>query len=683
LREVAGKRAMAADAGASASLSSTHVDAPLPRISAVSGPLTRFGLAVETAEQRKEKILAGVMAAVYRQVPQSVLVSVVGAFALVMVLWHSMSQHALVTWFMLILLESLARVRVAYKFRHATEVVDEVQRWAGRWVALAAVAGLLWGYAGFAFFSEDQPLHQVVLVAVVLSVAFGSLTLYASHSPAFYSFMLLTVLPLIARMVWEQDPTYYTAAVVMAAVFFFTVFYGRNFGEAVFESVKNDYENEVLVDQLMAEKRLAEDARREAENATRSKTQFFAAASHDLRQPLQAIGIYVSLLKKRATGPLEPLVNNLSTAVDSLSKLVEELLEISRLDSGAIQPKIDQVSLDEMFSLLEQEFTPLAASKGLSLRVRRAGYATDSDPLLLQRVIRNLLANAIRYTQRGGVLLAARPRGGLVSLEVWDTGPGIRQSEVDRIFEEFYRGESSRAENSGTGFGLGLSIVRRICGLLGHPLVVTTRPGTGTVFRVEVPLSVEPLKAKRSAPETLDWVLCSLEGQTLVLLEDNAEILNSLTRLVRSWGAEVIASTGFNAQLIKESSLRPRIDGILADHNLGARSSSGIGSVFRNRELVGPPIPVVMLTAVPGAEVAGDFQRAMRARIALNPALEPSLARAPGEEPPVLQKPASPSVLNATLAEALGLATLGLPRPEAASRGSAAAGTAPSGPAPR
>jgi signal transduction histidine kinase/CheY-like chemotaxis protein len=629
----------------------------------MSGPLTRFGLAAETAEQRKEKILAGVMAAVYRQVPQSVLVSVVGAFALVMVLWHSMSRHALMAWFMLILVESLARVRLAYKFRRAVEVVDEVRHWARRWVALAALAGLLWGAAGFIFFSNDQPLHQVVLVAVVLSVAFGSLTLYASHPPAFYSFMLLTVMPLIARMVWEQDPTYYTAAVVMAAVFFFTVFYGRNFGDAVFESVKNNYENEVLVDQLMVEKRLAEDARREAENATRSKTQFFAAASHDLRQPLQAIGIYVSLLKKRATGPLEPLVNNMSTAVESLSKLVEELLEISRLDSGSIQPKVDQVSLDEMFSLLEQEFTPLAASKGLSLRVRRSGHAADSDPMLLQRVIRNLLANAIRYTQRGGVLLAARARGGLISVEVWDTGPGIRQTEVDRIFEEFYRGESSKAENSGTGFGLGLSIVRRICGLLGHPLIVTTRPGTGTVFRVEVPLSVAPLRPKRSTPETMDIVLRSLEGHTFVLLEDNAEILNSLTRLVRSWGAEVIPSTGFNAQLIKEISLHNRIDGVLADHNLGPHSISGVEAVVRIRELVGSPLPVVMLTAVQGAEVVADFQRAMHARIALNPALTAAISRSPTEEPPVLQKPTTPAVLNATLAEVLGLATLPVVRP--------------------
>jgi signal transduction histidine kinase/CheY-like chemotaxis protein len=638
----------------------------------MSGPLTRFGLAVETREQRKEKILAGVMASVYRQVPQSVLVSIVGAFALVMVLWYSMDRNALMSWFMLILLESLARVRVAYKFRHAAQVVDQVQRWANLWVALAVFAGSLWGAAGFLFFSNDQPLHQVVLVAVVLSVAFGSLTLYASHRPAFYSFMLLAVVPLIARMVWEQDPTYYTAAVVMGAVFFFTVFYGRNFGDAVFESVKNNYENEVLVDQLMAEKRLAEDARREAENATRSKTQFFAAASHDLRQPLQAIGIYVSLLKKRATGPLEPLVNNMATAVESLSKLVEELLEISRLDSGSIQPKVGQVVLDEMFSLLEQEFTPLAASKSLSLRVRRCGFAVDSDPLLLQRVIRNLVANALRYTQRGGVLLAARPRGGVISVEVWDTGPGIKQSELDRIFEEFYRGESSKAENSGTGFGLGLSIVKRICGLLGHPLIVTTRPGTGTVFRIETPLSSEPVRAKRTAPETIDMVIRSLEGNTFVVLEDNAEILNSLTRLIRSWGAEVVPSTGFNAQLIKRISMHERIDGILADHNLGPHSISGVESVFRIRELVGFPVPAIMLTAVQGAEVVADFQRAMHARMALNPGMVSAIARSRTEEPPVLQKPTTASVLNGTLAEILGLTTLPMvrePAPEANAAG--------------
>ena len=553
----------------------------------MSGPLTRFGLVVETQEQRKEKILAGVMASVYRQVPQSVLVSIVGAFALVVVFWNSMNQNLLMGWFVLILLESLVRVRVAYRFRHAAAVVDQVQRWATRWVVLAVAAGILWGVAGFFFFSNFQPLHQVVLVAVVLSVAFGSLTLYACYRPAFYSFMLLALLPLIGRMVTEQDPTYYTASVVMAAVFFFTVFYGRTFGDAVFDSVKNNYENEVLVEQLLNEKRLAEEARRDAENATRSKTQFFAAASHDLRQPLQAIGIYVSLLKKRAQGPLEPLVNNLSTAVESLSKLVEELLEISRLDSGAIQPRFDQILLDDMFTLLEQEFTPLSASKGLSLRVRRArlrdrqrpAAAAAGDPQPARQ--RDPLHAARRRAARGA---AAR---GLISMEIWDTGPGIKQGELDRIFEEFYRGESSKAENSGAGFGLGLSIVKRICGLLGHPLIVTTRPGTGTVFRVEVPLSIAPPKAKRTAPETIDIAIRALNGFTFVVLEDNAEILNSLTRLLRSWGAEVVPSTGYNAQLIKRISLHERIDAIIADHNLGPHSISGVEAVFKIRELVG------------------------------------------------------------------------------------------------
>jgi CheY-like chemotaxis protein len=321
------------------------------------------------------------------------------------------------------------------------------------------------------------------------------------------------------------------------------------------------------------------------------------------------------------------------------------------------------MGLDETFSLLEQEFTPLAASKGLSLRVRRCGLAVDSDPMLLQRVIRNLLANAIRYTQKGGVLLAARPRGGLISIEVWDTGPGIKQAELDRIFEEFYRGESSKAENSGTGFGLGLSIVKRICGLLGHPLIVTTRPGTGTVFRVEVPLSAVPLRKKRGALETVDMVIRSLEGQTVVIIEDNAEILNSLTRLVRSWGADVVPATGFNAQLIRGISEHARVDAILADHNLGPHSISGVESVFRIRELVGFPVPVIMLTAVQGAEVVGDFQRAMHARMALNPALITAIARSRTEEPPVLQKPTTAAVLNGTLAEVLGLTALPPHRP--------------------
>jgi signal transduction histidine kinase/CheY-like chemotaxis protein len=633
--------------------------------------LTRFGIAAETREQRQEKILAGVIASVYRQVPQSVLGSIVGGVALVAVFWQTHNQTWLLLWSIALLLESLVRVRMAYAFRRATDSVERVQKWASRWVATSLAAGLLWGAAGALFFASDEPLQQLVLVAVVLGVAFGSLTLYASHRPALWAFLPAALLPLIGRMLAEQNPAYYTAAIVMLAVFGFTTFFGRNFGEAMFESVKNNYENEVLVEQLIAEKRISDDARRAAENATRSKTQFFAAASHDLRQPLQAIGIYVSLLKKRAQGPLEPLVKNLSTAVESLSKLVEELLEISRLDSGSIQPRTQQILVDEMFGLLEQEFMPQAAAKGLALRVRRAGYAIESDQMLLMRVLRNLLANAIRYTQRGGVLLAARPRGGLISLEVYDTGPGIRQQELDRIFEEFYRGESSKNE-AGSGFGLGLSIVKRICSVLGHPLVVTTRPGSGTVFRVEVPLSAMPRRPVRGPAETTEAAIRILSGHTLVVLEDNEEILNSLTRLLRSWGADILSATHFNASLMKRLANRKRIDLIIADQNLGNSAISGVEAVFRIREIVGFPVPVIMLTAVHGLEVLAEFQRTMQTRMAKNPEMAPAIARSRVEEPIVLQKPTTAAVLNATIAEALGLTAAvaaGHPGPEAVLEG--------------
>jgi two-component system, sensor histidine kinase len=635
----------------------------------MTGPLTRFGIDTESREQRQEKILAGVLASVYRQVPQSVLGSIVGGFAIVASFWQTQNQNILIAWFFAMLVESLVRLRVARAFGRATDTVSRVNAWSWRWVALSAVAGSLWGLAGVLFFAPNAPSQQLVLVAVILGVAFGSLTLYATHRPALFFFLPLALLPLIGRMLSEQDPAYYTASIVMLAVFGFTMFFGRNFGETMSESVKNNYENEVLVEQLVSEKRVADDARRAAENATRSKTQFFAAASHDLRQPLQAIGIYVSLLKKRVQGPAEPLVKNLSSAVDALSKLVEELLEISRLDSGSIQPRHQQVLLDDLFNTLEQEFMPQAAGKGLELRVRRSGFAIDSDPMLLMRVLRNLVANALKYTGKGGVLLGARVRGGLISIEVWDTGPGIKQQELDRVFEEFYRGESGKTE--GGGFGLGLSIVKRICSLLGHPLIVTTRPGSGTVFRVEATLSSSPVRRMLSAGEATEQQIRTLNGLTIVVLEDNEEILNSLTRLLRSWGADILSSTSFNASLVKKLGLRNKIDLVIADQNLGNSAITGVEAAFRIRSIVGFPVPVIMLTAVHGLEVVAEFQRTMQQHLSRNPELASAIARSRVEEPKVLQKPTTTAVLNVTIAETLGLsaATEDAPRQEAVPEG--------------
>jgi CheY-like chemotaxis protein len=273
--------------------------------------------------------------------------------------------------------------------------------------------------------------------------------------------------------------------------------------------------------------------------------------------------------------------------------------------------------------------------------------------VLLARVLRNLLGNAIRYTSKGGVLLAARMRGGLVSIEVWDTGPGIRQGELSRVFDEFYRGESSKGEPVG-GFGLGLSIVRRICNVLGHPLIVTTRPGSGTVFRIETPLSALPHRGP--APDTglAESSIRSLTGHRLVLIEDNEEIRNSLHHLLQSWGAEVIAAAGFTAALQERLAAQPRVDLIVADQNLH-EGMTGVDVVLRIREAMGAPVPVLMLTAVGASEVIGEFQRAVKRRLQSDAGLAGIVARSRVEEPAVLQKPTNAIVLNNRIARSLGL----------------------------
>jgi len=264
----------------------------------------------------------------------------------------------------------------------------------------------------------------------------------------------------------------------------------------MFESVKNNFDNEALVGQLLNEKRVADERARAAEEATRSKTKFFAAASHDLRQPLQAIGIYCSLLKKRATGPLEPLARSLASAVDSLAKLVEELLEISRLDAGAIQPRLQQVLLDEMLTQIAQEFTPLAHGKGLE--TARAQATAGSG-------IRPGAAGARACATCSATPSATPPReaccwrrGRAAAWSASRCGTPARH-QAGRVVAGVRRVLSRRKLEGRAGRRLRPRPVDRAPHMQRpRPSADShTRPGSGTVFRVETPLSALPHRGPR------------------------------------------------------------------------------------------------------------------------------------------------------------------------------------------
>ena len=342
------------------------------------------------------------------------------------------------------------------------------------------------------------------------------------------------------------------------------------------------------------------------ESANQSKTRFLAAASHDLRQPTAAIGLLVSLLRQQqSAGPeTRELVNMLDEAVASMESLLVGLLDISRLDAGAVQAQFQPVSVQDLFQAVKVHEQSAAQAKGLSLRFRlptgpNANLMVTTDPLLVHSVLRNLLSNAIRYTQKGGVLVAARRKGKRrVRIEVWDTGIGIAPDQIERVFEEFYQVSNASRDRS-RGIGLGLAIVRRTAGVLGEKVTVRSQPGKGSVFAFELPLHH---KVVQPAP-LLTTPQQPLLNTLLWLVEDDVLLRRAMTELLQSWGATVRAwSDGESLQ--GDMTLRAGLDGpesapaaLITDYRLpgidGVQLSHLVAAHWR---VVGHSLPTLVVS---------------------------------------------------------------------------------------
>ncbi|HER19905.1 MAG TPA: PAS domain S-box protein, partial [Chromatiales bacterium] len=279
-------------------------------------------------------------------------------------------------------------------------------------------------------------------------------------------------------------------------------------------------------------------AMEEARQATATRTRFFAAASHDLRQPLHAIALYLPLIEKRvATVEGREMVASVRNSCDSMRALLDSLLDISKLDAGVIKPEIREVPIIDIIDQLAMEFAPIAASKGVELRIVPVDYRVMSDAGLLQRILRNLLSNALRYTDKGRVLIGARRRSGKIRIEVWDTGCGIPESEQPKIFEEFYQAANSSHER-GNGLGLGLAIIDRLVRLLGHQITVRSEPGKGSSFCVcadEASTSPER-RPRRQLPD----LAVEIQGLLAMLVDDDPTVLAATRSILEEWDAEVL-----------------------------------------------------------------------------------------------------------------------------------------------
>ena len=345
-------------------------------------------------------------------------------------------------------------------------------------------------------------------------------------------------------------------------------------------------------------------AKDSAEAANRAKSSFLASASHDLRQPIHALGLYMGALDSEALTPAQhEVAQRMHGSLAALESMFDALLDLSRMDAGALVPQPRGFAVAPLLQRLCEEMAPLAAERGLrlSLRVSRRIEACGawSDPLLLERVLRNLVGNAIKYTASGGVLVSCCPRGGRAVFEVWDTGPGIAESERERVFEEYYQIGHPQRDRAG-GLGLGLSIVRRLAQLLEHPLALHSSPGTGSRFALALPLVAQ-------APEALiePAATGSLLGLHLVVIEDDPEVRDSMQLLLARWGCSVVSGADADEALPRLGPTPP--DAIVADYRL-RDGRTGLSETRRLWLACGRDVPALIVSGESSSATLAEIQ---------------------------------------------------------------------------
>jgi two-component system, sensor histidine kinase len=462
-----------------------------------------------------------------------------------------------------------------------------------RWLAMLFVTSALWGI-GPARFLLNNPSADTLLTAIVLAVAGISAPLVAASRPAVYLSLLPALVPVLSTLTLRPStgalsgsatPAVLAGLALAFLLVLLRLILDQNDSLALLLAVS--LRNEDLVQQLRSQIEVAARANQE-------KTRFLASAAHDLRQPLHALGMFCATLEQRLPNtPERPLVHNMMSAIEALENSFGAMLDISKFDAGLVEKVPRTFPIRDVFRRLYQQFGGDAEAHNLALRFRATRRIVHSDPLLLERVLANLVQNALRYTRQGGVLIAARrhPRG--VAVEVWDTGVGIPPDQQEMIFREFYQIDNPERDR-GRGLGMGLAIVQRLCNLLEHPIELRSRLGRGSVFRVLVPAgAADAIDATPSEAETLPPRKTGTV--TVVLIDDERAIREATRDLLRPHHVDVLVAATIAEAVEVAKAATERIDLILSDWRLRGQEN-GIAAVQAVRLVTGDTTPAVLVT---------------------------------------------------------------------------------------
>lgn len=547
---------------------------------------------MQDGSMREDKIREALVELLYRNsygvVASNVLISLAAAY----VLRSTVPASWLVGWLGALYLLTAIRVLAARRFFSRNREPASVLRWAWLAAAFSCVSGLLWGMLGWVGFVPEQPVAFLFTIVALTGLVCGTVPSLSAFPPALVGSIIATVLPVMVRAFINGGDTSGAYLALLTGLVTINLYYCRTTHRMLRETIRLRLENVELVGHL-------EEERDRAQAADRAKTRFLAAASHDLRQPIHALSLLIATLAALGhrgavqSGDARDLAGKAKSIVGNLSALLNGLLDISRLDAGVVTVARETVNLSQLFDQLSNEFASAAKDRGLDWRVVESRLQVDSDPMMLKRVLGNLLSNAFRYTRSGGVLLGCRRRGTSVEIQVWDTGPGIPADQQAMIFEEFVQLQNPARDRT-QGLGLGLAIVRRTAALLQHPLKLASVPGRGSMFSVTVPIAsaVEtPLPDNRASPPGT--------AVSIMVVEDEEDVLDVMVQLLTLQGHRVYAGrSAAEVQQVHAEAIAAGdapVDLILADYRLGD-GVTGLEAIEALCAHIGRSVPAIIVT---------------------------------------------------------------------------------------
>jgi signal transduction histidine kinase/CheY-like chemotaxis protein len=458
--------------------------------------------------------------------------------------------------------------------------------WA-RWFTVGSfVGGLTIGTGSIWMVANQTTDLQLIALLLIFAVTGGAVGAFGAYLPAFYAFFSTVAAVPIVWLFSRGDGLHVTIGILFVMWFGAVSEQARRTSQQFAEFINLRLEHVDLVESLRREKALAEEA-------NVAKSRFLAAASHDLRQPVHALSVFVGALRAHQIDmPARGLLDHIEGSVRALGGLFEGLLDISRLDAGVVEVHRAPFAIQPIIDRVCRDYEAAAIKKGLKLRTHRTRAVVDSDPMLCERILRNIVANAVTYTDRGTVLVGCR-RGPRLRVQVWDTGPGMALNELQLVFQEFYQIANPERDRT-RGVGLGLAIVKRLTTLLDHPLHVASWPGKGTCFTFEIPLASE--KARIDLREAPPAVAALTAGSGLILVVDDERAIQvAMQSLLQSWGYSVIAA-GSYAEMLERIASHPEVPRlIICDYRL-RDNETGSAVIERLRHEYNEDIPGMLIT---------------------------------------------------------------------------------------